>query len=58
MVEPSYLQTLQDDNTHHIEKTLPQVFEYLYDTYGDVTIKELAAMCTKLEGLTFTKMCQ
>ena len=53
-IEPRYLQTLHDDDTRHrIELTIPEVFEYLFDAYGGVTIEELTTMRTRLEGLAF-----
>ena len=30
------------------------MFEYLFDTYGDITIEELSQLQRRLEGLTFT----
>ena len=40
-VEPSYLQALRDSETQRIKKTIPEVFEYLFDTYGDITIEDI-----------------
>lgn len=34
--------------------TISGVIQYLFDTYGDVTIEELKQMRTRMEGLTFT----
>ena len=43
-IDASYLQALRDENTHRLEKIIPEVFEYLFDTYVDVTIKELTIL--------------
>ena len=53
-IEPRFLTALRDDNTQRIERTIPEVFQYLFDTYGDVTIEELKQMRHRMENLTFT----
>ena len=52
-VEPKYLKALRTPGTNKITKTIPEIFDYLFDTYGDVSPQELRMLTTQVEALTF-----
>ena len=52
-LEPKYLRALRNPVTGKITKTIPEIFEYLFDTYGDVSPQELRMLTSQVEALTF-----
>ena len=52
-IEPKYLKALRNTVTNKITKTIPEIFEYLFDTYGDISPQELRMLTTQVETLTF-----
>ena len=52
-IEPKYLKALRNPLTNKITKTIPEIFEYLFDTYGDVSPQELQMLTKQVESLTF-----
>ena len=52
-VEPKYLRAIRNPLTGKITKTIPEIFEYLFDTYGDVSPQELRMLTSQVEALTF-----
>ena len=44
---------LRNPITNKITKTIPEIFDYLFDTYGDVSPQELRMLTTQVETLTF-----
>ena len=53
VVDPKFLKAIRNTHTNKINKTIPEIFEYLFDTYGDVTIQELTELKNQVENLTF-----
>ena len=52
-VEAKYLRPLRNPITNKITKTIPEIFEYLFDTYGDVSPQELRMLTQQVESLNF-----
>ena len=52
-IEPKYLKALRNPITNKITKTIPEIFAYLFDTYGDVSPHELRMLTSQVEALTF-----
>ena len=52
-IEPKYLRALRDINTNKITKTIPEIFKYLFDTYGDVSPRELQQLRNQVENIVF-----
>ena len=50
-IEPKYLRALRMPGTNKLNHTIPEIFDHLFDTYGDVTprIQDLQA---RVESLT------
>ena len=51
-VEPKYLRALQTPGTNKLNHTIPEIFNHLFDTYGDVTPSELCDLQARVESLT------
>ena len=51
-VEPKYLRALRTPGTNKLNHTIPEIFNHLFDTYGDVTPSELRDLQARVEGLT------
>ena len=52
-VEEKYLKALRIPGTNKIGKSIPEIFEYLFDTYGDVSPQELRMLTAQVEALNF-----
>ena len=52
-VDGKFLQALRSPITTNITKTIPEIFTYLFDNYGQMSSRELSALKTKLEEMTF-----
>ena len=52
-VEAKYLKALRNSVTNKITKTIPEIFHYLFETYGDVSPQELKALTSQVEALHF-----
>ena len=52
-VEAKYLKALRNPITNKITKTIPEIFSYLFDTYGDVSPQELRMLTSQVEALNF-----
>ena len=52
-VEPKYLKALRNPVTNKITQSIPIIFDYLFETYGDVTPQELRHLTTQVESLNF-----
>ena len=52
-IEPKYLRALRDSMTYQFSKTIPEIFTYLFDTYGDITTEDLTTFRTRLELLRY-----
>ena len=48
-IKPKFLQALKNPVTKQITCIIPQIFTYLFDTYGDVTPVELNELKKKVE---------
>ena len=51
-VEPKYLRALRTPGTNKLNHTVPQIFDHLFDTYGDVTPSELRDLTQRVEALS------
>ena len=40
-IDPKYLQALHTPGTNKLRQTIPQIFDHLFATYGDVTPQDL-----------------
>ena len=52
-LETKYLRALRNPITGKIIKKIPEIFEYLFETYGDVSPQELRMLTSQVEALTF-----
>ena len=52
-IEPKFLKALRNPVTNKITKSIPEIFEYLFDTYGDVSPQELKMLTSQVEALNF-----
>ena len=52
-IEPKYLRALRDVHTHKINKTVPEILRYLFNTYGDVSPLELKQLRDQVEAMVF-----
>eukprot|EP00957_Ditylum_brightwellii_P208589 15358138-Ditylum_brightwellii.AAC.2 len=52
-VEAKYFKALQNPVTNKIASTVPQIFQHLFDTYGDVTPLELRDLRQNFENYNF-----
>ena len=52
-IEPKYLRALRDQKTNKISKTIPEILKYLFDTYGDVSPRELQQLRNQVENIVF-----
>lgn len=52
-VEPKYLKALRNPVTNKITQSIPDIFTYLFETYGDVTPQELRHLTTQVESMSF-----
>ena len=52
-IEPKYLRALRDRGTNRINKTIPQILKYLFDTFGDITPKEFKQLRDQVESMIF-----
>ena len=52
-IEPKYLKALRNPVTNKITKSISEIFEYLFDTYGDVSPQELKMLTSQVEALNF-----
>ena len=50
-VEDKYLKELQNPVTNKITKPISDIFDYLFDTYGDVSPQELKMLTTQVESI-------
>ena len=52
-IEPKYLRALRDKGTNRINKSIPQILQYLFDTFGDITPKEFKQLRDQVESMIF-----
>lgn len=52
-VEPKYIKALRNPVTNKIVQSIPTIFDYLFETYGDVTPQELHHLTTQVESMNF-----
>ena len=52
-VHPKYLKAIRNTITNRINKTIPEIFQHLFDTYGDISTEDLHMHRTRLESLRF-----
>ena len=52
-IEPKYLKTIRNLVTNKIIQSIPDIFNYLFETDDDVTPQELRHLATQVESMTF-----
>ena len=52
-VEPKFLRALRTPGTNKLNRTMPQILQHLFDTYGDVTPSDLRELTSRVENLSF-----
>ena len=52
-IEPKYLKALRNSVTNKIIQSIPSIFDYLFETYGDITPQELRHLTTQVESMNF-----
>jgi len=50
-VDPKYLRALRTPGTNKLTHTIPEIFEHLFATYGDVTPQDLRELTARVEAL-------
>ena len=51
-IEPKYLRALRLPGTNKITQTIPEIFDNLFQTYGDVTPQDLRELTARVENIT------
>ena len=52
-IEPKYLRALRQPGTHRLQKTIPEILEHMFETYGDVTPQDLRDLTLRVENLSY-----
>ena len=52
-VEPKYLKPLRDAVTNKLNRSIPAILQYLFDTYGDVSPQEFINLRHQVETMSF-----
>ena len=52
-IEPTYLRALRTPGTNKLTQTIPEIFDHLFSTYGDVTPQDLRELTARVEGLSY-----
>ena len=52
-IDKKYLKAIRNNITSKIMLTIQEIFEYLFDTYGDVTTAELRELRATVENMTY-----
>ena len=52
-VEPKYLKPLRNSTTNKLTQSIPNILQYLFDAYGDVSPQEFLTLRHQLETMTF-----
>eukprot|EP00957_Ditylum_brightwellii_P174355 13274310-Ditylum_brightwellii.AAC.1 len=52
-IEAKYLKAVQSSITQQINRTIPNIFTYLFDTYGDVTPQVLQTLQDNVKAMDF-----
>lgn len=52
-VDGKFLSAIRNTHTNKINKSIPEILEYLFDTYGDVTISELVELQNTVQTMVF-----
>ena len=52
-IEPKYLQALRQAGTYRLQKTIPEILEHLFETYGDITPQDLRDLTLHVENLSY-----
>ena len=52
-IDGKYLKAIRSKTTNKINKTIPEILTYLFETYGDVSPQELMGLRTQIETMTF-----
>ena len=51
-IKPKYKRALRLPRTNKITQVIPEIFEYLFKTYGDVIPQDLRELMTRVENIT------
>ncbi len=52
-IKPKYLKALRNSVTNKIIQSISRIFDYLFETYGDITPQELRHLTSQLESMHF-----
>ena len=52
-IEPKYLRALRTPGTNKLNKTVAEILQHLFSTYGDVTPTDLRELTARVENLSF-----
>ena len=52
-IEPKYLRALRSPGINKLTQTIPEIFEHLFSTYGDITPQDLREFTARVEGLIY-----
>eukprot|EP00957_Ditylum_brightwellii_P090423 6886047-Ditylum_brightwellii.AAC.2 len=52
-VDSKYLTSIRDPVTHQVTLTIPEIMDYLFDNYGNVTAEEFRKLRTQVKNLTY-----
>ena len=50
-IDPKYLRALRTPGTNKLTQTIPEIFDHLFATYGDVTPQDLRELTARVEAL-------
>ena len=52
-IDGKFLKAIRSKTTNKINKTIPDILTYLFETYGDVSPQELMSLRSQIENMTF-----
>ena len=52
-INGKFLKAIRSKTTNKINKTIPDILTYLFETYGDVSPQELMSLRSQIENMTF-----
>ena len=53
VIDGKFLKAIRTKTTNKINKTIPVILTYLFETYGDVNAQELMGLRSQIENMTF-----
>ncbi len=52
-IEPKYLRALRQPGMHRLQRSITEILENLFETYGDITPQNLHQLTLRVESINF-----